>query len=171
MKSKGNSTITAVVICLVIIMIMCAAFEYMHMLIISNGIQSALQSAVISSVTANYDEAYSQLREGYSGGFVYSETGFLESMDTENIYARLDTLLGLQTNGDRHVKYVGDSKEYSVSNLQIQMQNTSFAQGNASRNLNMTAMLDVEIPVRYGGRELIPIRYTLKLKGSYTPKF
>ena len=30
MKLKGNSTITAVVICLVILMIMCAAFEYLH---------------------------------------------------------------------------------------------------------------------------------------------
>ena len=171
MKLKGNSTITAVVICLVILMIMCAAFEYLHMLIISNGIKSALQSAVISSVTANYDEAYSQLREGYSGGFVYSETGFSESMDTENIYARLDTLLGLQTDGGKHVKFVGEDKEYSISNLRVQMQNTSFAQGNALQNLNMTALLDVEIPVRYGGRELVPIRYTIKLKGSYTPKF
>ena len=68
-NNKGNATILAAVICLVIVMIMCAASEYMNMLIISNGIKSALESAVLSSVVGNYDEAYSQLREGYSGGY------------------------------------------------------------------------------------------------------
>ena len=171
LKNDGNATILAAVICLGIVMIMCAASEYMNMLIISNGIKSALESAVLSSVVGNYDEAYSQLREGYSGGYVYADTGFSESMDEGNIYARLDELLALREVGDEHIKYVGEKQEYSISNLRTEMQNADLAQGNADKNLNITAFVDVTIPVRFGGRELLPIRYTLKVKASYTPKF
>ena len=171
LKNDGNATILAAVICLLIVMIMCAASEYMNMLIISNGIKSALESAVLSSVVGNYDEAYSQLREGYSGGYVYSDEGFSESMDEGNIYARLDELLVLREIGDEHIKYVGEMKEYSISNLRTEMQNADFAQGNAEKNLNITALADVTIPVRYGGRDLLPIKYTLKVQASYMPKF
>ena len=171
LKNDGNATILAAVICLAIVMIMCAVSEYMQMLIISGGIKSALQSAVLSSVVGNYDEAYSQLREGYSGGYVYSDEGFSESMDEGNIYARLDELLVLREIGDEHIKYANDLVEYKISNLRTEMQNADLAQGNADKNLNITALIDVTIPVRFGGRELMPIMYTLKVKASYTPKF
>ena len=171
LNNKGDATILAAVICLVILMIMFAASEYMHMLIVSDGIKSALESAVLSSVVGNYDEAYSQLREGYSGGYVYSDTGFAESMDEGNIYARLDELLVLREVGDEHIKYANDLVEYKISNLRVEMQNADLAQGNADKNLNIAAFADVTIPVRYGGRELLPIKYTLKVQASYMPKF
>ena len=70
-NNKGNATVLSVAICLAIILVMCVIFEYMQMLIITTGIRNAVESATVSTVVANYDEAYSQLREGYSGGFVY----------------------------------------------------------------------------------------------------
>ena len=70
------------------------------MLIITTGIRNAVESAAVSTVVANYDETYSQLREGYSGGYIYQDTAFVESLDTGNIYARLDTLLALTDDGD-----------------------------------------------------------------------
>lgn len=170
-RNAGNATILAVVVCLAIMMIMCAILEYMQMLIISNGIKTAVESAVISSVVGNYDETYSQLREGYSGGYVYSDTGFVESVDVGNVYARLDELLALREEGDDHIKYTGDKVEYSVSNMRIEIENADFAQGNSDKNLTAAVYIDVNIPVRYGGRELLPIKYTLKVNASYMPKF
>ena len=73
-NNKGNATVLSVAICLAIILVMCVIFEYMQMLIITTGIRNAVESATVSTVVANYDEAYSQLREGYSGGFVYQDT-------------------------------------------------------------------------------------------------
>lgn len=171
MNNKGNATILAAVICMSLLLIMCVIFEYMQMLIISSGIRNAVQSAVVSSVVANYDETYSQLREGYSGGYTYMDNDFAETVDTGNVYARLDELLALTEEGGVHTKHNGTAKEYSISNMRIEFENTDFAQGDAVKNLNGTVYIDVEIPVRFGGRELTPIRYTMRVKASYLPKF
>ena len=171
-NNKGNATVLSVAICLAIILAMCVIFEYMQMLIITTGIRNAVESATVSTVVANYDETYSQLREGYSGGYVYQDTDFIETIDTGNVYTRLDLLLALSESGDEHIKYRGDgSIEYSISNMRIEMENTSYAQGNTNRNLNATVYLDVKIPVRYGGREVATLTPTLKVKASYIPKF
>lgn len=171
MNNKGNATILAAAICMSLILIMCVIFEYMQMLIISSGIRNAVQSAVVSSVIANYDETYSQLREGYSGGYTYIDDRFAETVDTGNVYARLDELLALTEEGDKHTKYNGTVKEFSIFNLVLDFENTDFAQGDALKNLNGTVYVDVEIPVRFGGRELASIRYTMRVKASYMPKF
>lgn len=171
-NNKGNATVLSVAICLAIILVMCVIFEYMQMLIITTGIRNAVESATVSTVIANYDETYSQLREGYSGGYVYQDTTFVESIDTGNVYTRLDSLLALTESGDEHIKYRSDgSIEYSISNMRIEMENTSYAQGNSNRNLNATVYLDVKIPVRYGGRKVATLTPTLKVKASYIPKF
>lgn len=172
LNNKGNATVLSVAICLAIILVMCVIFEYMQMLIITTGIRNAVESATVSTVVANYDETYSQLREGYSGGFVYQDTAFIETVDTGNVYARLDSLLALTESGDDHIKYRNDgSMEYSISNMRIEMENTSYAQGNNNKNLNATVYLDLKIPVRYGGREVATLTPTLKVKASYMPKF
>lgn len=172
LNNKGNATVLSVAICLAIILVMCVIFEYMQMLIITTGIRNAVESATVSTVVANYDETYSQLREGYSGGFVYQDTAFIETVDTGNVYARLDSLLALTESGDEHIKYRSDgSIEYSISNMRIEMENTFYAQGNNNKNLNATVYLDLKIPVRYGGREVATLTPTLKVKASYMPKF
>ena len=107
LNNKGNATVLSVAICLAIILVMCVIFEYMQMLIITTGIRNAVESATVSTVVANYDETYSQLREGYSGGFIYQDTAFIETIDTGNVYTRLDSLLALSESGDEHIKYRG----------------------------------------------------------------
>lgn len=171
-KKTASAAITSVSICLAIAMITSVVFEYMRLVIISNGVKDAVRSAVVSSVVSNYDDAYSQLREGYSGGYVYSDEGFTESIDTGNVMNRLDDILALSDEGGKHTKYTdsGDS-EYSISNLRIQYENTSFAQGNADRNLKATVYLDIEMSMHFAGRELPPVKYTIKVMAEYMPKF
>ena len=172
LNNKGNATVLSVAICLVIILVMCAVFEYMQMLIITTGIRNAVESAAVSTVVANYEETYSQLREGYSGGYIYQDTAFVESLDTGNIYARLDTLLALTDDGDKHIKYRSDGTvEYSISNMRIEVENTGYAQGNSTVNLNVTVFVDVKIPVNYGGRKVATLAPTMRVKASYIPKF
>lgn len=172
MKKKASSAVSAAVISIVIVMIMSVIFEYMKLLIISNGVKDAVQSAVVSSVVSNYDDAYSQLREGYSGGYVYTDTGFDESIDTGDVMERLDMLLGLSDEGTKHTKYTESGyAEYSLSNLRVQYENTTLAQGNADKNLNITAFVDIEMKMHFSGHELPPVKYTIKVMAEYMPKF
>ena len=170
--NKGSATVWAVVICLAIVFIMCVISEYMRISIITTGLRDAVQSAVVSTVTANYDETYSQLREGYSGGYLYSDTGFIESIDVGDIYGRLDNLLGLTQEGKKYVKYTASGqREYTISDLRIEFENTALAQGNADKNLYATVWIYITIPIRYGGRELLPLNLTLQTQAAYVPKF
>ncbi|MFR3166196.1 MAG: hypothetical protein ACLTQG_30635 [Hungatella sp.] len=74
--------------------------SFSRLSIIANGVRNALQSAVISVATTNYDEAYNGLREGYSGGYWLSGEQWEENLDYGDIYEQLDELLGRQTMGD-----------------------------------------------------------------------
>lgn len=172
LNNKGSATIWAVTICLSIILVMCAVSEYMRITIITAGIRDAIQSAIISVVTANYDDAYSQLREGYSGGYLYNISGFTESIDMGDVYNRVDQLLGLVEEGEQHVKYtVSKQKEYVLSDVQLTFENTELAPGNTNKNLNAVVRVYVEIPVQYGGREILPLKLSMQVRASYTPKF
>ena len=170
-NNRGSAAILSVVICLCILLIMMAMFTYIQLLTICAGIREAVESAVISAVVGNYDDTYSQLREGYSGGFVYTDAGFTETMDVGNIAGRLDSLLGLRDESGVHSKYIGAQKEYSLSNIRVEFENTEFAQGDAEKNLNGTVYMDVQVPIRFSGRELPPLSFTMMVKAAYTPNF
>ena len=107
--NTGNAAVFSAVICLAIVFIASAVFEFMQLMIITSGIRNAVESACISVITANYDETYSQLREGYSGAYMYKDSGFEETIDTGNVYAELDGLLGLSVEGNKHIKYKSDN--------------------------------------------------------------
>lgn len=170
--NTGSAAVFSAVICLTIVFIASAVFEFMQLMIITSGIRNAVESACVSVITANYDEAYSQLREGYSGAYMYKDSGFEEAIDIGNVYAELDGLLGLAVEGNKHIKYKSDHiKEFAVSDMQIAMENTELAQSNTNKNLNAIVTLKVEIPVRYGGRELLPLELNMKVKAAYAPKF
>ena len=62
-------------------------------------------------------------------------------------------------------------REYTITDMQIEFENPLLAQGNAEQNLNAAVHIRVEIPVRYGGKELLPIKLNMKIQASYMPKF
>lgn len=104
-------------------------------------------------------------------GTFLPDVEYLGMSFTGNVYARLNELLALTEESGKYTKYAGSVKEYSISNMRIEFENAEFAQGNAEKNLNGTVYIDVEIPVRFGGRELVPIQFTMRVKASYIPKF
>lgn len=163
----------AVIIVLVIALIACAIFEYVRLNIIAQGVRDAVQSAVISVAAENYDDVYSALREGYSGGYSYGGSGWSERLDLGDIYGRLDGLLGLLRVSGIHVKYTGDIVEYRLSNLDVNIINAPFAPADRenSQKFLAEATVDLEVPLSFGWSALLPMRITVKCKAGYTPKF
>jgi len=170
---KGNSYPLAIMIALVIIIIATAAFEYMRLMIIAQGVRDGVQSAIISVSTGNYSDVYASLREGYSGGYVNNGGGFNEKVSTGDVYARLSELLGLQREGSRYVKYTGDVVEYRVSDLNITIINAPFAPSNrdTAQKFQAEATIQLEVPLSFGWANLPPMRITLNCKAGWTPKF
>jgi hypothetical protein len=174
LRSKsGNSYPLTVAKVLAILIIACACFEYMRLMIIAQGVRDAVQSSIISVSTGTYSDVYASLREGYSGGYVNDGSGFNEKINTGDVYARLDSLLGLKNENGHHVKYAGDLMEYRVSGLTVNVINAPFAPSDreAAQKFLAEATIHLEVPLSFGWSALPSMKITLKVKAGWTPKF
>ena len=87
-----------------------------------------MQEAVISTVNDNYDDVYHSVREGYSGAYQPLAGDFEESLDSGDIYGRLDDILGLTYHGGYHTQYTEDGiTEFRVWGLDVEIRNAPFA--------------------------------------------
>ena len=171
-NNRGNAMPYAIAITLSLLIILCGAFEYIRLMIISAGIRDAMQSAVIASVVANYDDAYSALREGYSGGYALSGSNWQEQIDYGDIYRRLADTLGLTNEVGQYVKYFEDrSVEYQLSSLNVTISNPALASGSASHNLTVQSTVRAEIPTNFLNKSFPPTKLNLKITATYIPKF
>jgi len=174
LRSKsGNSYPLAIAIALSIVIISCGAFEYMRLMLIAQGVRDGVQSAIISVATENYDDVYASLREGYSGGYVNNGGGFTEQLDLGDVYARLDSVLGLRRQGAYHVKYAEDVMEYRISNLNVHVANAPFAPSDrgTAQKFQAEATIHLEVPLSFGWSNLPPMTINLRCIAGYTPKF
>jgi hypothetical protein len=170
---RGNSYILVVFIAIAVLLISYGVYEFIRLKIIAQGVRDAVQSAIISVATGNYDDTYATLREGYSGGYANDGGGFNEKLDLGDVYARLDSLLGLDTAGGKHVKKTSDGVEFSVSNLTVTVANTPLApfMPNAAQKFQADAVIFLEVPLSYAWSALPQMQINLKCKAGYTAKF
>lgn len=168
---SGNSTPTTIALILGLLFFLCAMSEFFRLMIITQGVRDGLQQAVISVATTNYDETYRGLREGYSGGYRLAGEQWVEDLDYDDVYYRLDSLLGTVREGGYHVKKQGKSYEYRLSNLQVEISNTGLAPGSASKNFEADARITIEIPMTFGWGRDWPLTMELRTRAAYMPKF
>lgn len=173
-EKKGNALSLACAIVLSLIIIFSAVSEYMRLQIIAKGVRDALQTSVIAVAAQNYDDVYNGLREGYSGGYNLNQANVWESkVDTGDVFAYLDNLLGLEKNGVYHIKFTGKETEYKLSDLKINIINTPLAplNPNTSNKFQAQATIHIEVPLSFGWDKLPPLQINLKVNAGYTSKF
>ena len=143
------------------------------MQIVAQRVRDAVQSSITEACEDNYANIYDGVREGYSGGYCTTKNGtWLATLDTGDIYARLDRRLKTHGEEDGHVKYTGNEKEFKIFGLQAEITNAPFAP-NVQNNQQMTcfAEIDLEVPLSFGWGNLPPMSTHLTIKSGYTPKF
>jgi len=171
---SGESFPLIVAIALALVMILCGITEYMRLNIIAQGVRDAVQTAIISTVNDNYDDVYHGVREGYSGGYQPNDSSFEESLDYGEIYAQLDSLLGLSRSGGYHVKYTADGHvEFKLSGLSVEIINAPLAPSDPAHTQKFiaNATIRLEVPVSFAGKLLPPMKITLKLQAGWTERF
>ena len=108
-----------------------------------------------------------------SGGYQPDGSSFSYSVNTGDIYGYMDGVLGMEAIGGRHVKYAGDALEYRLSGLDVTIRNAPLAPSspkNAQR-FEADAVIWLEVPVYFGGKELAPMKIRLKVQAGYTEVF
>jgi len=175
LKNKKGEFIPLVIpVVIVLIMLMVVISQYIRLNIIAQGVRDAVQSAVISVSTGNYDGVYASLREGYSGGYVNDGSGWVEQVSTGDVYARLSELLGLQNEGGHYVKYADSGvMEYRVSDLTVEVINAPLAPADRdeAQKFRSEATIYLEVPLSFARSILPPMRITLKCMAGWSPKF
>jgi hypothetical protein len=172
-NNRGNGYPLAIAITLCLLMVFTGISEYFRLMIVAQGVRDALQDAVISTVTLNYDDVYHGVREGYSGGYQPMAEVFEESIDYGDIYGRMDTVLGLTTINGYHTKKTNQGEtEFRLWNLNIDIRNAPLASGDLpEQRFEIDSSIMLEVPVSFGGKILPPMRINIKNSAGYTPKF
>ncbi|QWU18351.1 hypothetical protein KP014_14145 [Paenibacillus sophorae] len=170
---SGNGFPLVVAIVLSILIVSCAAYEYLRLTIIASGVRDAVQSAIIAAATENYSNVYTGLRQSYSGGFARSSNQWREQVSTGRIYPRLSETLGLTQQGSRYVKQAGDQTEYTLSGLTVTILNAPFAPDspNTIRQFTAQAVIHLEVPLSFGWSHLPPMQADLQVQAVYMPRF
>lgn len=171
-KKGFSSAPWAVVIALAGMLFFVVLWQIVRLVTISAGVKNAVQSAVISATVGNYANVYDGVREGYSGGYKYTENSWKSAVSTGDIYGRLDELLGLGTNVNVHYKYNSYGIEYTLSDLDVNVENAEFAPTSGEiQQFSATSYITLEVPLSFCGEILPPMKIRLCVKSKYTPKF
>lgn len=170
-SKKGNSTPMTIALVLGLLLLTCAMAEFFRLGLIVQGVRDGLQQAVITVATTNYDETYNGLREGYSGGYTLSGDNWQESLDYDDVYYRLNNLLGTDSQGDYQMKVQGEGYEYRLSGLSVDILNTPLTPGNANKNFEADARITIEIPLSFGWEVVPPLKMEVRTRAAYMPKF
>ena len=170
-RRRGSGFPLVIAVTFALLMIMCVTLEYFRLNGIAKNVKSALQTAVISVINDNYDDAYHSVREGYSAGYVPANGEFEQSIDYGDVYEQLDKTLNLKKSGIYHIKYAGETADYKLYGLSVDIKNTDIAPSLAARQVKAYATVYVEIPVSFCGKAAPMLRLKLKTSASYVPIF
>ncbi len=165
-------------ICMVLalMILFCGFSEYFRLQIIAIGVREAVEDAVIAVVNDNYAGVYHGAREGYSGSYQPFGGGWEETLNEGDIYSYLDSTLGTRLSGGRHVKFAGDQKdalEYAIDSLSVTIRNAPLAPSDPQnvQRFEAEAEIELEVPVRFGGKVLPSVQMHLNVQAGYTEVF
>jgi hypothetical protein len=85
----------------------------------------------------------------------------------------MDSTLGTTVESGKHMKYSGDVLEYKLSGLEVTVRNAPLAPSyprNAQR-FEADAVILLEVPVQFGGKQLPSMKIKLKVQAGYTEVF
>lgn len=170
---KGSSFPLIIAITLALVIIMCGILEFFRLNIIASGVKEAVQDAIIITVNDNYANVYHSVREGYSGGYLPDGDSFSYSVDTGDVYGHMDSTLGTTIESGKHIKYSGDVVEYKLSGLEVTVRNAPLAPSSPenAQHFEADAVILLEVPVQFGGKQLPPMKIKLKVQAGYTEVF
>ena len=174
---RGVSYPLVIAVALALVIVLCGISEYFRLNVIAAGVREAVEDAIISTVNDNYSGVYHGVHEGYSGGYMPDgDTDWETAVNEGDIYTYLDSTIGTELSGGRHVKYAGDSGtavEFAIDDLSVTIRNAPLAPSdpeNAQR-FEADALIRLEVPVRFGGKLLPSMHINLKVQAGYIEVF
>lgn len=171
LRSEGGySYPLAIAVVIGLLMLMLAGMEFMKLAIMASGVRDAMEQAIVSVITDNYNETYHCVREGYAGGYEPTGAGFYESVDLGDIRKRLCGLLALRENGAFCERRNGEGTLlFRLSGIEVNIRNTRLRNG--GEKFSGEGAVRLEIPVTFNGRPVTYVSLNLRVKALMREKF
>ena len=166
-KKRGAAALNIIFITLFCMIIISLTIQYIGSIVMVRNVEEKINQAVIDSVTKNWENVYSSIREGYSAAFVIDESSqiFKELYDVEAVNARIQNHLDL--NGNKKLSPSGKIL-YTIKNLNVKISNVNFK--NNTLDFLISIKAKVELPFNFFALNS-SIDIDLKSNSKYSKKF
>jgi hypothetical protein len=159
-SKKGDGSINAIIITLVLFLIFTLVMEYLRIYTIANGVRGAVVSSINTLTTHNADKAFGHFREGSN-----SMDNDMESVQRMNSLPMLlrESLALVSEDGYVYRKKLGNgATEYVLKDFYISY---------ISQPLVFTARLKLVIPARMAGKIVTHVEIPVIVKSAYQEKY
>ena len=167
LKDRSGSTVIIIPLLVLGLLIFgTVMWEHSRLNIVAQGSRDAVQAAITQACTEQYDQLYTGLREGYSGGYKLQSSNWTENVDLININAKIDAKLGT-SNG---TKTNNGKMEYKISDMSVQLHNAPLAPGDpdSAKQFSGTATYTLTVPLSFGWSALPPMVVQQKVIAGYS---
>lgn len=167
-SKKADSSILALVVFFIVVLLIAVVFQYTSTLYIANGVKDSLQRAVLNTITDNAYNSYDGFREG---GSATVQSGSWEvTIDLSEVERHLINELGVVRGTDGSLESYAPSGNlrYKISGIYVNYDNETSFDADNPLMISMEASIDVPVQVlRYTMTLHIPV----EVDARYSPKF
>jgi hypothetical protein len=159
-SKKGDGSINAIIITLVLFLIFTLAMEYLRIYTIANGVRGAAVSRINTLTTHNADKAFGHFREGSNS--MNNDTEAVQRMNS--LPMLLGESLGLVSEGGSvyRKKLRNGATEYVLKDFHISY---------TSQPLVFTARFKLVIPTRLAAKIVTHVEIPVMVKSAYQEKY
>lgn len=159
-SKKGDGSINAIIITLVLFLIFTLVMEYLRLYTIANGVRGAVVGSMNMLATQNADKVFGHFREGSNS--MNNDTEAVQRMNS--LPMLLGENLGLVSEGGSvYKKKLGNgATEYMLKDFHI---------SHTSQPLIFTARLRLVIPARLAGKIVTHVEIPVIVKSAYQEKY
>jgi hypothetical protein len=173
-KRKGASNILTAVIFLIVMIVASGIWEYMRLVTVTKEIRDGVEAATITAIAENQYNAYSSVREGYSGMYVYKESRNLweKSAVVNEVLELTSESLGLEQTGMTLRKRTNKGNIYYSLTVKVRDIHVETFGGDSSNvRTNANIIVATQIPYSFGWSFLGSADIELGIKASSVSRF
>lgn len=166
---RGDVTVQTVAVIMILILMIIPVYHYCRILYICNSVKSSFRDELVKTVTANYHPSYDGMREGNSGAYNLESNVWTDKLNKGSVISDLTNKLSLNQNGTLYDKTdPNGALEYTISNINITVQNAELADN--SNKLSAKATYTITVPIKLLNNT-INQSYNINTDAEFEPTF
>lgn len=167
-RGGANILILGIFVFLFLMTILATLFQNYALFSTVYATQDSMQKTALTILSRQTETTYASKRESNHGAYTPTGSDWLESIQSVDAVAQLNTMVKATRQGDTLIRYGSDHTVlYRLKNIRFTIENPKIHQ---QQTLKATLSLLLEVPVRFGSLQSVidlPISVTAENKTKY----